>query len=844
MNRLRKSGMFVLAITCAAASLLSAAQSVPSKQPFKPEDIIFAQDAQEFRISPDGRWLVWVMSEGDKEKDARISNLMLSSLTEDRQIQLTRGSESSSSPRWSPDGEWVAFLSSKSRPQAKPDTASLQIWLINPHGGEPYPLTDQARAPRQIEWLDKDTIVFSAEEDPSAFELAEKKRKDDSDVVDDAEHKPPVRLFKINVKDGKITRLTENTDWIEDWAISKDGKYVVAVHARSLHFTFDQKVPPITVLHNLADGSSKTILTEGRLEPASLAWATDSSGFYFSAPFSNDPKFLTATIELLYYCEAPSGRVHPVPLDSENGLAREVHSTPDGVMVLLSAGYHFRVAQYSRSQTNAFQWTRSVLTGEQAENIQSVSVSNDGKLAVYSYSTASRMSQLYRAQLNGSTLSSPVQITKLNESLIKSRDFSKTEVVRWKGANDEEVEGILYYPQNYDPAKKYPLITAIHGGPTGYDMDAWSDRWAYPMNLLTQRGAFVLRPNYHGSGNYGLKWVESICCGKYYDLETPDINKGVDYLIARGLVNPDKIATMGWSNGAILSTSLIVNYPSRYKAASVGAGDVEWISDWGNVVFGDSFDSYYFGKAPFQDPDLYIHKSPFFKLDKVQAPVLIFHGTADNNVPTSQSWSYFRALQFHAKVPVKLVLFPGEPHGPRKLSHQLRKINEELAWFDTYLFATLQPPNEALKAGSPLDLALRSKSIARSGSDFGVLSKANGKSVLVPETVKRGNLEIGRFEVTRAQWAYFDKNYKFEPGTDNFPANNITFATSQGLCGVAVESQPGNTGASLPSRSCSPCRAITTERTRSIIGQATRLTRTIRTGYARNWQICRAQRHF
>ena len=193
-------------------------------------------------------------------------------------------------------------------------------------------------------------------------------------------------------------------------------------------------------------------------------------------------------------------------------------------------------------------------------------------------------------------------MTKLNESLNKNRAFAKSEVIRWKGANGDQVEGILYYPTNYEPGKKYPLITSIHGGPSGHDGDGWEDSWAYPNNLLTQRGAFLLKPNYHGSNNYGLQWVESICCGKYYDLETPDINAGVDDLIAKGMVDADRVATMGWSNGSILSTSLITTYPDRYKVAVVGAGDIEWISDWGNVAFGDSFDSYYFGKSPMEDP--------------------------------------------------------------------------------------------------------------------------------------------------------------------------------------------------------------------------------------------------
>jgi len=302
----------------------------------------------------------------------------------------------------------------------------------------------------------------------------------------------------------------------------------------------------------------------------------------------------------------------------------------------------------------------------------------------------------------------------------------------------------------------------------------WGESWAYPIQLFTDRGAFVLRPNYHGSNDYGLKWVESICCGKYYDLETPDINAGVDYLIAKGMGDPDRVGTMGWSNGSILSTSLLINYPDRYKVASVGAGDVEWISDWANVDFGESFDAYYFGKSPMQDPDLYIKKSPVFKMDRIKAPVLIFHGNADRNVPFAQSWTYFRTLQWHGKVPVKFVIFPGEPHGPRKLTHQLRKLDEEIAWFDKYFFKTEKPSNEALKEGSPLETAFRTKSVARSGPRYGVDFGAKPKLVLTPEVVKRSDLEIGRFEVTRVQFSEFDKTYKYDAGTENCPANGVT----------------------------------------------------------------------
>jgi len=768
----------VLALTGATRpALADEKKPAPKIEPWKPEDIIYGEEAGQMRISPDAKWLVWVKSEGDKEKDARVSNLFLSSLTESREVQLTRGMDNNFGPRWSPDGESIAFASSKARPGAKPDTAPVQVWIISTHGGEPWPVTELARAPRHVEWLDKDNLIFSAQEDPSLYEQELKKKKDDSEVVDDAGHEPPVRLYKLDVKEKKVSRLTSNSDWIGGWAVSKDGKYVAAVHAKSLHYDFDQKVPPVTILHNLTDGTEKQIFTEGRIRPFAMEWALDSSGFYAGAPFSSDPRFLTAFDVRLYHYDLASGKTVQVPLQWENELGGELQIVRDGFIVSLAAGARFEIARYAAEKNGAaITWKKTSLEGEHAKNIQSFAASEDGKSLVYQYSNASKIPQFYRAPLDGGKIGTPTQITKLSEGLVNGRAFAKSEVIHWKGSNDEEVDGILYYPANYESGKKYPLITAIHGGPTGVDMDAWDDNWAYPVNLLAQRGAFVLRPNYHGSGNYGLKWAESICCGKYYDLETPDINAGVDYVIAKGMADPDRIATLGWSNGSILSTSLITTYPARYKVASVGAGDVEWISDWGNVDFGDSFDSYYFGKSPMEDPELYIKKSPIFKMDKVQAPVLIFHGTNDRNVPPAQSWSYFRVLQYYGKVPVKFVIFPGEPHGPQKLTHQMRKVSEELAWFDKYFFKTTKRESEVVKEGSPLEGALRAKNVAKVEGRFGSSFGAKGKSAaIVPEVVKRGDLEIGRFEVTRAQFSEFDKTYKVAPGTENHPANGISF---------------------------------------------------------------------
>jgi dipeptidyl aminopeptidase/acylaminoacyl peptidase len=779
---LRKSlpAFFVALIALFAASALSAQDAKSNKSakktPWTPQDIVFSESANQFRISPDGKWAVWVKSTGSKDRDHRASNLYLSSLTEKKEIEMTRGEDEVSNPRWSPSGDKIAFLSTRALPKPDPKSkpAKTQLWMMDAFGGEPWNVTSLGRDIHQFEWLDDDTILFSAEEDASLYEAETKKRKDDSRVIDDAAHTPPVRLFTLSLKNKKISRVTNNDDWIQFSQPSWDGQKVVAVARRELSYAWDEKTPPATYLIDLTTGKRTQILPGRNILPDRVAWARDNSGFYIIAPYSDSPRFYTASIQKIYYYDLVSGTSTEVNLDWERAAGYTIETTGDGFVALLKDGVYTKPARFTKHGST---WSREWITGATPRNYFDFVLGDDAHTLVYEYSTASTPTQWFRANLDGANITSPMQITDLNPTF-KNHPIAKTEVIHWKGANDDEVEGLLFYPDDYQAGKKYPLVVATHGGPAGADHDSWSESWAYANELFTQRGAFVLKTNYHGSSDYGLKWVESICCGKYYTLEIPDIEKGVDSLIAKDLVDPNQIGALGWSNGSILSIQLTVTDPDRYKVASVGAGDVEWISDWANVDFGEAFDHYYFGKAPFQDPQLYIEKSPVFKLDRVKTPTLIFHGMNDRNVPTDQSWEYYRTLYWLNKVPVKFVLFPGEPHGPRKLSHQLRKLDEETAWFDKYLFHANPPENEAFKKGSPLDVAIRRESVKKSGADYGVMDDG----ALVPEVVKHGDIDIGRFEVTRAQFAAFDKNYKIDPGTGNYPANGITFEQAKAYC--------------------------------------------------------------
>ncbi len=758
----------------ALVSLIVYTSSLAAAKPaWDIDDVVLTQSVRDIQVSADGRWAIWVQVAPDKERGEMIGNLVRLDLATGRETILTRGADNCTRPRWSPDGQRIAFL--RSHEDAN------QIWLLDASGGQAWALSDWAGGVLQFDWAGPEALVFAARETPTLRASKLNDEKDDSIVVEDEYHEPPVRLFRVEASSGKVTRLTENGDRIDKMAVSADGRYVVALHQRSLRYNFDNKVKPAVMLHDLHSGQARQLFREPHWNIQHFYWSPDSRGFYAVNLHNSQPRLAQAGILQLHYFDLARKTELPVDLDWERGLAEQEDSddepalavTRGGFIALLADGVCTKAARYMRTGKG---WRREWLTGKHADHLFDIQASADGKAVLYAYSTASTPVQWYRAALDGSRLDNPRPFAVVNPRL-RQLSHARTEVVSWKGTRDEEVQGILYYPHDYRKGTKYPLVVMIHGGPAAADRDSWDDWWMYPANLVCQRGAFVLKPNYHGSSGYGLKWLESITRGRYGDLETIDIEKGVDYLIARGLVDPARLAVSGWSNGAILANLLTVR-TTRYRAAISGAGNVEWIGDWANCEFGDSFNRYYLGASPLENPFLYFVKSPFYRLSRVRSPTLIFFGSEDQTVPVHQGWVQYRALQQLGKADVRFLLFPGEKHVLTKLAHQRRKVKEELAWLDRYLFHSIAQTNPALKADSPLAWALKRRQARRDGGRFGVLLKGH----LVPETVAFGELHIGRFEVTRAQFAEFDKTYKVQPGRENYPANGISFEQAKKYC--------------------------------------------------------------
>jgi len=316
---------------------------------------------------------------------------------------------------------------------------------------------------------------------------------------------------------------------------------------------------------NLESKAQEEIFPDPQFKPTMFAWDLDNQGFYFSVTRTSDYLNEALGADFLYYYDLKTKNYTEVNLDWDWGLFYlGFQARSDGFIASLANGARPKWRRYYRKgKTYEYQ----DLEGKHAANLYRLVLHRTKDIAIYQFTTASTPPQWYLGRLQGHLLQPEQTLIELNSHL-NNKIIAKTEVIRWVGALNEEIEGILYYPHHYQPGKRYPLILMIHSGPTGVDMDAFRESWAAYPNLMAQRGAFILRPNYHGSGGYGQKFAESIK-GHYYEYELPDMIKGINYLVRKGLVDPKQVAAMGWSSGGILTVALSV-WTNRIKTAGVG----------------------------------------------------------------------------------------------------------------------------------------------------------------------------------------------------------------------------------------------------------------------------------
>jgi dipeptidyl aminopeptidase/acylaminoacyl peptidase len=311
--------------------------------------------------------------------------------------------------------------------------------------------------------------------------------------------------------------------------------------------------------------------------------------------------------------------------------------------------------------------------------VGSVSLTTDGSVLAFTGQGTNDLSEVYRAGDGG--WGSPVKLTDMTRQL-DGWDIGTREVITWTSEDGAEVEGVLHKPSGYDPSRRYPLLVQIHGGPTGTSRPTVGTGGVYPVLHWLAKGAVVLQPNYRGSAGYGEAFrslnVRNLGVGDMWD-----VMSGVKHLIAAGIADPDRMGSMGWSQGGYISAFLTTN-TNQFQAISVGAGISNWMTYYVNTDI-HPFTRQYLKATPWDDPEIYALTSPMTNITRASTPTLIQHGEFDARVPTPNAYELYQGLQ-DVGVEARLVIYKGFGHGINKPKEALAAAWHNWQWFGEYIW--------------------------------------------------------------------------------------------------------------------------------------------------------------
>ena len=669
MNRLFAAILAVVVLSSVTIAFDSA--NGPARVPTL-DDLLTLKSVGGTQISPDGKWVAYTVGYGDFKQDAFITQIWLAETATGKSIQLTRSDKSSTTPRWSPDGKWLAFLSNRIEDKN-------QIFIIDPTGGEAQQLTKSETAIGNFNWSDDGkTIAYTANE-PTAQPL--KDRKDyygDYDVV--REGYTYVHLWTLDVAEGMKApivgkqRTTRKDFSVDSFSWSHDGTSIV--FSATINPDLIQGVTSDIYLLKLSDDSVKKIV--GQPGPDNNPrFSPDGKQIVFSSAMGNTTFF------------ASNSRLAIVGVDG--GTPRSITDSFDenpGLLDWKANGIYFAGSQKTASHLFRLDPATSKITRISApDNLMAGSFSftrNADRLAFTIASPAS-MSEVFVSDMRSFA---PRKLTDFNDQA-RSFILGTREVISWKSQDGTTIEGVLIKPANFDATKKYPLLCIIHGGPTGIDRPVLltPDARYYPSDIWAARGALILKVNYRGSAGYGEQFrklnVRNLGVGDAWD-----VLSGVDYLIAKGWVDKDKVACMGWSQGGYISAFLTTS-TDRFVAISVGAGISNWATYYYNTDI-TPFTINYLGNDPAMDPAIYQKTSPMSYIKSAKTPTLIQHGELDRRVPIANAFELRQGLEDRG-VKVEMVVYKGFGHGITKPKSMRAVMQHNLSWFNHYIWGDPMP---------------------------------------------------------------------------------------------------------------------------------------------------------
>lgn len=656
------------------------ASQAPPRRPITLEDLNRLREVSDPEISPDGRWVAYVVSAADREGDRRVGDLWLASWDGLTAIRLTKTpQESEHTPRWSPDGRQIAFLSSRGGDRTN---EADQLWLLDLAGGEAERLTQFRTGIQDFAWSPDGRRVVLVMTDGDSVE----------DGAADSTWRttrPPIVIDRFAFKDdtrGYLTHKRQHLylfdlerhtldpltpgpfdEMLPAW--SPDGRYLAFVSKRAgpdpdRHDNYD-----LWVMQAVRDAVPFRVTSfEGPDShpdwEAPPAWSPDGRRLAY---LQGGPD------RLIYYAThrlavipwgGGSTRLLSEALDRNVELPRWA---PDGRSL-------YGIVEDDRTR----RLVRFPLDGSRPETIvggrrvvSAYSVARDGRLAVL-LSSPDQPGEVYAVA--GEHLRN---LSRQNDSLLGELALAPVEEITVKSRDGTPIYGFLVRPLGALPGRRYPTVLRIHGGPVAQLENSFNFFW----QLLAAQGYAVVAMNPRGSSGRGEPFARAIWAD-WGHKDAEDVLAGVDYAVSLGVADPDRLGVGGWSYGGMLTNYVIAQDP-RFKAAVSGAAISNILAGYGTDMYVREYEAEL--GTPWTNLQGWLKLSaPFLHADRIRTPTLFLCGEKDFNVPLLNSEQMYQALR-SLEVPTQLVIYPGERHMLSKLSYQADHFRRSLEWYREHL---------------------------------------------------------------------------------------------------------------------------------------------------------------
>jgi dipeptidyl aminopeptidase/acylaminoacyl peptidase len=631
------------------------------------------------RISPDGGWIAYEVARHDLDEDETSSRVWMVPTADGEPVPLTAEGESSSHPRWSPDGRHLAFLSAR-------DEGETQIWTLYRGGGEAVRITDTAQSVSAFEWSPDSRRMVVVLKDPTPAELEAKEKGDDYE-----EKTPPPWI---------VTRRQFKTDYVGYLDSRRSHLYLLDVATKAL-----------------------TQLTAGDYDDSQPAWSPDGGKIAFTSNRTEDPDSNYDTdiwvVDAGASQTAAETSVEPVRVSDNPGPDAAPSWSPDGSLIAHTAGTDVAAMFYATTHlavSGAGGGETRVLTAALDRMVFEPRFADDGKavwclfedggeqrLVAVDLETGEATPliggrqvvagfDLGRAGTIAAIVSEPrlppevffhdgetlAQRSFVNRDLLAGIELAEVEKVTFPSLDGTRIEGFVFKPPGFEDGRRYPTVLDIHGGPQSqYDY-----RFHFEAQLYAAQGYLVLHPNPRGSTGYGQDFCHAIWQA-WGESDYEDVMAAVDDAVARGWADPERLGVTGWSYGGML-TNHVITKTDRFKAAATGASAALYVVNYGHDMYQRWWEQEV--GLPWQPEarEIYERMSPFNRVEQVVTPTLILGGEKDWNVPIINSEQLYLALR-RLGVETELVVYPDEYHGIDTPTHAKDLYQRYLDWFGKHL---------------------------------------------------------------------------------------------------------------------------------------------------------------